>query len=170
VTVAAFALSAVAAVVAPAQAVDEYGAARGATARYQDISRAVADGFGELQDVNHIACIDNPAGGMGIHYVLGSRVGNAAESAAEPEVLVYEPQANGRMRLVAVEYVVTKANWESDPTHVDPPSLFGTTFELVPEGNRYGLPDFYELHAWIWKHNPNGIHEDWNPNVTCDNA
>lgn len=47
------------------------------------------------------------------------------------------------------------------------PSLFGQEFELVPAGNRYGLPDFYELHAWVWKHNPNGMFHDWNPTVSC---
>ena len=31
------------------------------------------------------------------------------------------------------------------------PSLFGKHFTLIPAGNRYGLPDFYELHAWIWR-------------------
>jgi hypothetical protein len=25
----------------------------------------------------------------------------------------------------------------------------------------------YVLHAWIWKINPAGMFEDWNPNVTC---
>jgi hypothetical protein len=25
----------------------------------------------------------------------------------------------------------------------------------------------YVLHAWIFKNNPAGIFEDWNPNVTC---
>ena len=39
--------------------------------------------------------------------------------------------------------------------------------ELVPAGNRYGLPDFYAMHAWIWKNNPLGMNNDWNPNVTC---
>ena len=34
-------------------------------------------------------------------------------------------------------------------------------------GNRYGLPAFYSLHAWIWKHNPAGPFEMWNPDVHC---
>jgi hypothetical protein len=38
---------------------------------------------------------------------------------------------------------------------------------MVPAGNRYGLPDFYELHAWIWKGNPRGVFDDWNPTVSC---
>jgi hypothetical protein len=45
--------------------------------------------------------------------------------------------------------------------------LFGQEFELVPAGNRYGIPAFYELHAWIWKFNPLGLFADWNPRVHC---
>ena len=37
----------------------------------------------------------------------------------------------------------------------------------IPAGNRYGLPDFYELHAWIWRPNPSGIFQNWNPKVSC---
>jgi len=37
-------------------------------------------------------------------------------------------------------------------------------------GNRYGLPPFYELHAWLWKHNPAGMFDDWNPRVVCPAA
>ena len=79
-----------------------------------------------------------------------------------------EPLANGRQRLVALEYVVFQADW--DPHHASPPELFGEEFELVPAGNRYGLPPFYELHAWLWKHNPAGMFEDWNPRVSCPAA
>ena len=151
--------------VAPASAAPNgLDAVRTATAGYHDLSAAT--GFGLLTDLAGIACIDNPAGGMGIHYVNGGRVGDPTESADAPELLVYEPEPNGRMRLVAVEYVVTKAAWEGAGNSA-PPSLFGQEFELVPAGNRYGLPDFYELHAWIWKHNPAGMFEDWNPNVDC---
>ena len=42
----------------------------------------------------------------------------------------------------------------------------GVSMELSA-GNRYGLPPFYELHAWLWQHNPSGFFEDWNPRVTC---
>jgi len=34
----------------------------------------------------------------------------------------------------------------------------------------HGLPAFYSLHAWIWKHNPAGDFAMWNPDVTCANA
>lgn len=57
-----------------------------------------------------------------------------------------------------------------DAGHASPPSLFGQQFTLTPAGNRDGLPPFYELHAWLWKHNPRGMFDDWKPNVTCNAA
>jgi hypothetical protein len=140
---------------------------RSATAKYHNIDVATADGFTELKDAAGIACIDKAgAGGMGIHYVLGSRVGNPAENAGEPELVIYEPQKNGQMKLVAVEYVVVASDW-SKAGHTAPPSLFGHTFTLVTSPNRYGLPDFFELHAWAWDHNKSGDFADYNPNVVC---
>jgi len=143
-------------------------AVRHATAPFRHLANARTAGYGLLKDAAGIACIDNPAGGMGVHYVNGGLVGDDAVNALTPEALVYEPQANGRMRLVAVEYVVFQAKW--DASHSSPPSLFGHTFEAVGATNRYGIPPFYELHAWIWKHNPAGMFADWNPRVTCAHA
>jgi hypothetical protein len=145
---------------------DSLGAARSATAKYHRLQSAIANGYGRLVDAQGIACIDNPGvGGMGIHYVSDALVGDAAVKAATPEALVYEPKKNGRLRLVALEYVVLQSAW--DEAHKRPPKLFGRRFELVPAGNRYGLPAFYELHAWVWKHNPRGMFDDWNPRVSC---
>ena len=121
-------------------------------------------------DAAGIACIDNPGvGAMGIHYANGALFGNPAANAATPEVLVYEPQANGRLRLVALEYVVLQAAW-AEAGNTAPPSLFGQQFTAVGSENRYGLPPYYALHAWIWKHNPRGMFDDWNPRVSCPAA
>ena len=88
-------------------------------------------------------------------------------NALHPEAMVYQPIPGHPLRLVAVEYVVFKAAWAK--THTGRPRLFGQTFMLSPAGNRFGLPAFYSLHAWIWKNNPAGMFEMWNPNVTCPN-
>jgi hypothetical protein len=120
-------------------------------------------------DAQGIACIDVPGmGAMGIHYVKGDLVGDPAVTAASPEALVYEPEANGRLRLVALEYVTLKEAW--DATHSSPPTLFGEMFNFTPAGNRYGLPAYYSLHAWIWEHNHHGTFAMWNPSVNCDNG
>ena len=74
-------------------------------------------------------------------------------------------QPDGRLQLVALEYVVIQAAW--DAAHSGPPTLFGQTFMLNPAGNRFGLPAFYALHAWIWSNNPSGTFNPWNPRVGC---
>jgi hypothetical protein len=148
---------------------ENVAAVRAATARFHDIDAATAAGYGQLRDAAGIACIDNqPTGTMGIHSVKGSLVGDAAVNATTPEALVYEPGPNGKLRLVAVEYVVFQGAW--DAANAAPPSLFGQTFTLIRAGNRYGLPTFYELHAWLWNPNPSGMFSDWNPSVSCARA
>ena len=138
---------------------------RQATGKFHRVAVAKKDGRAALKDAKGIECIDDPAGGMGIHYVKGSIVEDGKVNARTPEAVIYEPQANGKLRLVAVEYVVFQEAW--DENHSSPPKLFGHEFEAVGADNRYGIPPFYELHAWIWKHNPNGMFDDWNPRVSC---
>jgi hypothetical protein len=146
--------------------------ARAGTAQFHRIDAANGAGYTvEVIDLNNLACIDDiehHTGGMGIHF-LNPGLLDGQVDAATPELVIYEPTKNGGMRLVAVEYLTLKAAWDAahGGPNAAPPSLFGTPFELVPAGNRYGLPDFYELHAWIWKENPLGMHNDWNPTVTC---
>jgi hypothetical protein len=145
---------------------DQLATARQATAAYHNVSAAQAAGYGEFRDAAGIACIDNqPVGTMGIHYVNGALVGDAVVDATTPEALVYEPRRNGGLKLVALEYITFKATW--DAAHSSPPSLFGHEFGLVNSPNRYGLPPFYELHAWIWNPNPSGMFFEWNPRVSC---
>jgi hypothetical protein len=144
----------------------DLAAARRTTAAYHQVSVAGNAGYAEFRDANGIACIDNPpAGAMGIHYVNGSYVGDTTLDPTAPEAVVYEPMPNGRLRLVALEYIVFQAAW--DAGHSSPPELFGHEFMLVPAPNRFGIPAFYQLHAWIWKHNPSGMFEMWNPRVDC---
>lgn len=135
---------------------------RDATRRYRDVSQAIADGY-QLQ----FGCVTGShEGAMGLHYVNGALVGDPALDPARPELLVYEPQPNGKVRLVAVDYLVFKEAW--DATHTDTPKLMGQLFHLFDAPNRYGLPAFYTLHVWAWKDNPSGTFANWNPNVSCD--
>jgi hypothetical protein len=136
-----------------------------ANARYRDLDVATAAGFAKLLDANGVACIDMPGmGAMGVHYVNGTLVGDDQIDPLTPEALVYEPGPDGP-HLVALEYVVFQSAW--DAHHRGRPTLFGQRFNLTPDGNRFGLPAFYSLHAWLYKHNPAGTFEMWNPRVTC---
>jgi hypothetical protein len=138
--------------------------AREATEAYRSLAKAQAAGYGLFADVNGIACIDNPGvGAMGIHYVKGDLVTKAVVDVVRPQALVYEPGEDGKLRLVALEYIVFADQWDS----ATPPTLFGHRFGLVPSNNRFGPRAFYELHAWVWKHNPSGMFYEWNPRVSC---
>ncbi|MGH2737135.1 MAG: hypothetical protein ACRDKZ_16270, partial [Actinomycetota bacterium] len=118
--------------------------------RLRWLERAFTSGYRLLRDSNGIECIAEPGkGAMGIHFVNGELVGDAEIDPLHPEAVVYEPTRRGWLRLVAVEYVVFKDAWDAE--HEARPRLFGRRFKLVEEGNRYGLPAFYELHAWLWK-------------------
>ncbi|MBM2620314.1 hypothetical protein JIG36_32855 [Actinoplanes sp. LDG1-06] len=137
------------------------------TARYQHVAVAEKAGYGKFLDVKGIACIDMPGmGAMGVHYVNGDLVGDGRIRARSPEAMVYEPDRSGKLRLVAVEYVVIKKAW-TDAGHHKPPKLYGHRFNYTASPNRYGLPPFYSLHVWVWKHNPAGTFTMWNPRVHC---
>src|SRR5438552_6657355 len=143
---------------------DDLSTARAATAQFHQLDSATAAGYGEFRDAAKIACIETPGVGvMGIHYVNGTLVSDGVVNAATPEALVYQPLADGKLRLVAVEYIVFYSMWAG----ASKPSLFGQEFKLIGSTNRYGIPAFYELHAWVWQNNPSGMFKDWNPSGSC---
>ena len=107
------------------------------------------------------ACMSDPAlGGMGFHYVNGGYV-DAIVRPDQPELLVYEPQANGKLRFVAVEFMIPYAY---RPRDAEAPVLFGRTFT---RNDRFQL---WGLHVWVGKQNPSGLFASWNPTVNCDNT
>jgi hypothetical protein len=137
-----------------------------ATARFHDLDKTIAAGYGEFRDAAGIACIEGAtAGGMGVHYVNGSLVGDTVLDPERPEALVYAPQASGELRLAALEYIVFAAAWDAE--HAQRPELFGRTFDFTASPNRFGIPAFYSLHAWVWRPNTAGLLEPWNPRVSC---
>jgi hypothetical protein len=148
-----------------AVASEAFDGAKPATARFHDLDKAIEAGYSfRLPQVSGKTCVTEPGeGAMGVHMVNLGLVVDPSIDADEPEVLVYEPRNDGTLKLVAVEYVVFQADSAR-------PSLFGKQFDVVPAPNRYGLPAFYALHAWIWKPNPSGILNPWNPNVECDGS
>jgi hypothetical protein len=134
---------------------------RQATAHYQDVSVAIADGY------EGGACVSGPnEGAMGIHFVKGSLLFDGALDATTPEALIYEPLPNGKLRLVGVEYITIAEVW--DAANGPGAALEGHLLHYSGSPNRYGIPAFYQIHVWAWKHNPNGTFSDWNPNVSCD--
>ena len=77
---------------------------------------------------------------------------------------------DGSLKLIGADYLVLANAWDTNPRNTGTPQLMGQLFHHFPAPNRYGLPAFYSLHAWVWKHNPRGVLEMWNPTVHCPAA
>jgi hypothetical protein len=139
-----------------AQAQRDIARLRALTARFHSFDAAKAAGWSSPIP----GCFSNPPlGAMGFHYGNGAYI-DGTVNALEPELLVYEPQKNGRLRLVAVEYIVPFTAW----TSAEPPELYGQSF------SRNEAFEIWALHVWHERHNPRGMFADWNPKVTCANA
>jgi hypothetical protein len=140
------------------------GQATKATTAYHDVQKAIAAGYSfRLPDKAGATCIaQKPDGGMGVHLV-NQKLLDGKIDATKPEAMVYAPSKNGTLELAAVEYVIFQSAWKGS----EPPKLFGREFALTPAPNRYGLPAFYALHAWLFKNNPSGLLSAWNPKVVC---
>ncbi|MEP6590467.1 MAG: hypothetical protein ABJC19_04715 [Gemmatimonadota bacterium] len=130
---------------------------RQATEKFHDFAAAEAAGW----STQITGCMSSTGeGAMGFHYGNVGLIDGTAQPEA-PQLLLYEPQKNGSMRLVGVEYIIpyTFVSRESAP-----PVLFGQEFSQV---DAFGL---WGLHVWVWRENPAGIYKPWNAKVTCDNA
>jgi len=119
-------------------------------------------------------CVTGPEfGAMGVHLINADNV-DGVVNVNKPEALIYEPQANGRLRIVGVEYIVPKDAWDAanpaQPGLPSPrPSLEGHLLNFVSSPNRYGIEGgFFEIHVWAFEDNRKGALTDWNPAVTCE--
>jgi hypothetical protein len=129
---------------------------RAATARFHDFDAAVETGW----SAQITSCFSDPVlGGMGYHYGNPALIDGTVE-ALEPELLLYEPRKNGKLRFVAVEYIVPYGAWMS----AEPPTLYGQSFH---RNDAFGI---WVLHVWHFRHNPSGMFADWNPRVSCQYA
>lgn len=154
-------------------------AVRRATAHYQNAAAAAAAGY-SLHDE---PCVQSPAGAMGIH-ALNREVLAAPLDPERPGILLYLPQPGGHLRLVAVEYLqvvlvrdpvtshvgpwTSSAPWPANYQVVNPtPHLFGQRFDGPMPGHSPGMPWHWDLHVWLWAHNPAGLFAQWNPSLSC---
>jgi hypothetical protein len=123
------------------------------TARYHNLDAAIRDGFVLLHE-----CETRPGEGpVGIVYVNFERALDGAIDPASPDALIYEPRANGRPRLVGVEFALPYPLW----TAPQPPEFLGNSFQREDE---FGV---WALHIWVWRTNPEGLFAESNPRVSC---
>ncbi len=100
---------------------------------------------------------DPNLGGMGYHYGNTGLI-DGKMSFQDPELLLYEPQERGGVRLVAVEYIIPF----DQCTGTRPPPMLGQEFKRNETFQLWGL------HVWLWRYNPSGRFADRNPHVHCN--
>jgi hypothetical protein len=163
-------------------------AVRAATERFQDAKVALAEGY--IPDPSGM-CITaemegqpTQLGAMGIHYFRPDLLGitgppnprvsgtGAHTDFLAPAVLIYEPQKDGSLRLVAVENLVFQRAWK-EAGNTSAPSFLGNEYypmidnPLTEIDEAHGFEPHYELHVWLYRENPNGMFAPFNPRSTC---
>jgi hypothetical protein len=140
----------------------ELQSVKAATARYHSFKQALRAGYSVAGE----PCVASPLGTMGIHAVNAALMADPAIDALRPEILLYVPKANGKLRLVGLEY------WKADAdgnlaTADDRPSVLGQPFDGPMPGHNPTMPVHYDVHVWIWKTNPSGLFAPFNPALSC---
>ena len=161
---------------------------RAATARFQDVKVALAEGYiRDPMDVCDTAdMMGKPAklGAMGIHFFRPDLLGISAPpnprvdgngkhtDFLKPGVLIYEPQTDGSLKLVAVENLVFQKSWHA-AGHARPPSYQGVAYDNMKDDPATKIDEahmfepHYDRHVWLYRDNPNGMYAQFNPNVSC---
>jgi hypothetical protein len=138
--------------------------------KYQDPVVTIRDGY-----FSTLGCVEYPkpggqgqvayqAGAMGIHFLNPSLISPAPDP-KRPTILLYEPDARGKLKLVGAEWFVPLATGIKER-----PQLFGRDFDGPMEGHEPLLPQdlhHYDLHVWLWRQNPSGLFSPTNPLVKC---
>src|SRR5665213_2837052 len=101
---------------------------RAANERFRDVAAAVAEGYAPIPCASGI-----DGGAMGVHYVNPAYLKDEKIDIERPQAVMYEPGPDGRMALLAVEYIAFKG----------PAALEGQLFNFNGAPNRYGLDAFY---------------------------
>jgi hypothetical protein len=162
--------------VSPAQRVvlkRQLASAKAATAKYRDIDVAKADGY--FQVTQFIP-------GLGLH-LANLKIPKGSFDPAKPQILLYEPDAKGKLELVGIAYQFDHLNdtppvgfaGGSDVWHYHTDLCFqkGGSVTIAKDdasckavgGLVFQKQTAWLLHAWVWKSNPDGVFTELNPNV-----
>ena len=158
------------------------------TERYRDVSVALAEGYvrdpGNVCETADMMGLPAETGTMGIHFfrpdLLGitgppnPRVdGNGTHTDfRKPAILIYEPQADSSLALVAVENLVFIRAWEA-AGHTAPPSFLGNPYNRMVDDpatetdEAHHFEPHYDLHVWLYRENPAGMFAQFNPAGSC---
>ncbi len=139
---------------------------REATERFKDVEEAKREHYALI-----FGCVQgDDVGAMGLHFLNGDLLDEVNKTgvfdATRPQIVLYEPNSDGSLRLTGADFLVFADAWNAIHPH-DPPQLMGQLFHFFDTPNRFGLQAFYTLHVWAWKDNPDGAFVNWHPDVSC---
>jgi hypothetical protein len=140
----------------PAAQAADWKAVRKALTKYHDVNVALADGYISTE----FCMADERGAAMGIHFIRPDLIQDLESDPMKPEILLYVPDDEGGFRLVGVEYFQAAVG---QPT----PSLLGQAFNGPMAGHMPGQPEHYDLHAWLYRHNQEGLFAEFSPQVKC---
>ena len=145
-----------------ALSVKNAAASRAADEAYYRLEDALNAGYEPLFD-----CTDaGTEGAMGQHFISKSHISDGKLDVSKPDLLMYAPQPDGTMHLVALEYIAFQSPWKGK----EAPVMMGHQLQLKHKVGRHEVDPFYELHVWHWRGNPSGVTAGYNPSVTCSSA
>jgi hypothetical protein len=162
---------------------------RAATERFRDVNVALTEGY-ERDPLNLCETAEKlgrPAdlGAMGIHFARPDLLGVTAPpnprvdgngihtDFLNPSILIYEPQADGSLELVAVENLVFTKAWKEAGNDALP-TFHGVPYDTMvddpatPIDEAHLFEPHHDRHLWIYRENPSGVFAPFNPAVTCE--
>lgn len=161
---------------------------RQATERFRDVDVAIAEGY--ITDgmcfTAEMAGAPAHLGAMGVHYFHPGLLGvTAVEPRVDgtsthtdftrPAILIYEPQPDGSLELVAIENLVFREAWQRAGNQA-PPVFHGVAYEEMADDpatemdEAHEFEPHYDLHVWLFRQNPSGTYAPFNPAVSCQHA
>src|SRR6185503_4770858 len=109
---------------------------RDATERFKDVRVAEQEGYSLM-----FGCVSGPdSGAMGLHYVNLPLVLDGVLDPWKPEIIIYEPLPNGKLKMTGADFLVFASDWHKN--NAATPDLMGQLLHLFESPNRFGLPDF----------------------------
>ena len=149
---------------------------------YRSVTYATDHGY-----IRASACESHPTlGAMGYHYIRPDLLGITAPvngringtgtytRVEPPAILLYVPDGLGGLTLAGIEMLVFAAAWDASNQH--PPMYRGREYNYMadnpntPRDEAHGFMPHYDLHIWLFGHNPSGLYAQWNPARSCAGA
>lgn len=124
-----------------------------AVMRFHSFEQAKKQGYADPFPFNPSPYVPN----MGFHYINVGLLDGTFEL-EKPEILLYVPNEQGKLKLVGVEYAVP-----GPPDSTPPEGFFGDEDHWHYNTNVAG--GSWTLHTWVVIDNPDGVFAEFNPNV-----